>query len=149
MSRLHEKELRLAIIDYASFFVGRPYRWGGDDPMEGFDCSGLAVEVLKSVGILRRGTDYTSQALYTKFKKYETGEPKKGSLVFYHNGRSNKRIIHVAIALDRVRVIEASGGGSRTKSLQDAVDQNAFIRIRTWKSRKNVAGFLDPVRSII
>jgi len=148
MSSLHERELRQAMVDYALSFVGRPYRWGGDDPNEGFDCSGLAVEVLKSVGILRRGTDYTSQMLFNKFKNHLLGTPKKGALVFYHNGKPNKRIIHVAIALDRSRVVEAGGGGSKTNTLQDAIDQNAFIRIRTWDSRKNVAGFLDPVRSI-
>lgn len=149
MSQLHEKELRQAVIDYASSFVGRPYRWGGDDPMEGFDCSGLAVEVLKSVGVLKRGTDYTSGGLYNKFKKHRRIKPKEGMLVFYHNGKPEKKIIHVAICIDKFRIIEAGGGGSRTKSLQDAIDQNAFIRIRTWNSRKNVAGFLDPLRSII
>ena len=42
-----------AVLDYAYSFLGTPYRWGGDDPLTGIDCSGLALEVLKAAGIYR------------------------------------------------------------------------------------------------
>jgi len=31
-------DLRKLAIEYAKAFIGRPYIWGGDDPIKGFDC---------------------------------------------------------------------------------------------------------------
>ena len=39
-------------FEIAWHLLGTPYRWGGDDPILGFDCSGFIVEILKSVGVL-------------------------------------------------------------------------------------------------
>ncbi|MFC1535727.1 NlpC/P60 family protein, partial [Candidatus Neomarinimicrobiota bacterium] len=41
----------------AFHFVGLPYLWGGDDAVAGYDCSGLVIEILKSVGLLQRSGD--------------------------------------------------------------------------------------------
>ena len=43
--------LRTSAVDYIKRFIGRPYSWGGDDPMSGFDCSGLIHETLQAVGL--------------------------------------------------------------------------------------------------
>ena len=40
--------------------------------------------------------------------------------------------------------IGASGGGSKTITVQDAIRHNAFIKPRPWRSRKYVKGFVDP-----
>lgn len=40
--------------------------------------------------------------------------------------------------------IGASGGGSRTRTRQDAIKHNAFIKIRPVDSRKYIAGFANP-----
>lgn len=146
MNLITPSKAREAIKDYALQFVGTPYMWGGDDPMAGFDCSGFAVEVLKSIGLLKRGSDYTAQGLWNIYKGHKIPKAKKGAFVFYHSSSDKNRIIHVGICLDRLRIVEAGGGGSRTKTVKDAIDQNAYIRIRSWNSRKNVAGFLDPVK---
>ena len=45
-----KRELALKI---AESLLWTPYKWGGDDP-SGLDCSGMMVEVLKSVGALPR-----------------------------------------------------------------------------------------------
>ena len=60
---------------------GGPYLWGGDDPMEGFDCSGLCVEILKSVGILPRNGDWNAHGLYRLFEDNVVDSPVKGCLV--------------------------------------------------------------------
>lgn len=122
-------------------FIGKPYLWGGDDPIAGFDCSGLCVEILKSVGILPRDGDWTAQMLWNKFEDRKQSIPHEGCLVFWHNG---DRVIHVEYAINGELCIGASGGGSKTLSEQDAIDQNAYIKIRPWKSRSNIKGFLDP-----
>ena len=40
---------------------GTPYLWGGDDPMSGFDCSGMVVELLKVSGHLNENEDLSAK----------------------------------------------------------------------------------------
>lgn len=132
---------------YALRFVGTPYRWGGDDPINGLDCSGFIQELLASVGQDPQG-DQTAQGLFNHFDKI--GEWNKyvcGALAFY--GKSVTEINHVAMMLDQYRIIEAGGGGSKTLTLKDASDQNAFIRIRLLKNRKDLVAVIRPRYSTI
>jgi cell wall-associated NlpC family hydrolase len=124
-------------------FHGLPYKWGGDDPMRGFDCSGFVVEILKSVGVIGRGTDYTANGLYGLFKDKGFSIAEEGMLVFWHSNSTGK-IIHVEYCLDKFLAIGASGGGGSTITMQDAIEQNAYIKVRPFRSRKNIAGILDP-----
>jgi cell wall-associated NlpC family hydrolase len=111
-------------------YLGTFYRWGGDDP-SGFDCSGFVIEVLKSVGLLPEGFDGTAQTLHDMF--YPLTFPQIGCLAFRKN--ASGKIVHVGIVLDPSwLVIHASGGGSNTLTLEDAIKQNAFIKVRpVWK----------------
>lgn len=118
-------------------YLGTFYRWGGDDP-SGFDCSGFVIEVLKSVGLLPEGFDGTAQTLHDMF--YPLTFPEIGCLAFRKN--ASGKIVHVGIVLDPIGivldpiwlVIHASGGGSNTLTLDDAIKQNAFIKVRpVWK----------------
>lgn len=116
--------------------VDKPYKWGGNDPMEGFDCSGLVVEMLKSVGILGRNDDMTAHMLAQKFNDTDILEP--GNLVFY-DWDGDGRIDHVEIivAIDEageLYTIGASGGGSNTNTEADARAQDAYIKIRPLQS---------------
>ena len=126
---------------YAWSFLGLIYKWGGDDP-SGFDCSGLCVEILQGVGLIDRKSDYIAQGLYDKFKDKERTNPVEGCLVFW--GKSNKEIIHIEYCINDELSIGASGGGSRTLTVEDAIKQNAFIKLRPFRSRKNIVGFVDP-----
>lgn len=126
--------------EVAKSAIWTPYAWGGDDPMAGFDCSGFVIEILKSVGILKRDYDNTADGLYRTFALVST--PKEGCLVFWRG--SGQRIIHVEYCLDSVHSIGASGGGSKTKSIEEAVIQNAYIKIRPFRSRPKIAGFANP-----
>lgn len=139
---MNKKEIaqKVAFANY-----GKPYIWGGDDTVDGFDCSGFCIEILKSVGILPRSGDWTAQMLWDKFIDREVEKPYNGCLVFWHNGT---KIVHVEYAITDDLCIGASGGGSRTSSEEDAADQNAYIKIRPWESRSNVKGFVDPFKSI-
>lgn len=123
-------------------FVGLPYIWGGDDPIVGFDCSGLVQEILASAGIDPPG-DQSAQALYDKL--YETSSLNvygPGSVAFY--GKSVREITHVAFMIDTYRIVEAGGGGSKTLTREDAAKQNAYVRIRTVKHRLDLVAVLKP-----
>ena len=128
-------------IKIAWGFLGQPYLWGGDDPIRGFDCSGLIVEILKSVGKLPRKSDYTAAGLWDKFKSGVVDCPDEGNLVFWENAAG--KIVHVEMCLNETLSIGASGGGSKTNTLQDAVHQNAYIKIRPIKSRSRIKGYID------
>jgi cell wall-associated NlpC family hydrolase len=133
---------RSLLVRYALSLLGTPYRWGGENPIGGFDCSGLVQEILRSVGMDPPG-DQSAQALFEHFVKTSSrGDLAEGALAFY--GSSITKINHVAFMIDSFRVIEAGGGGSKTLTKEDANLQNAFIRIRPVKHRADFLTTLMP-----
>jgi cell wall-associated NlpC family hydrolase len=121
--------MRDALIDYAKLFIGIPYIWGGAHPCQGYDCSGFIQEILHSVGLGPR-TDMTASQLYYFLANNPNWHPvlEKGSILFF--GKDERSISHTAIALNTYQMIEAGGGNSSTVSVEKAINNNAFIRIR-------------------
>jgi cell wall-associated NlpC family hydrolase len=129
---------RVVLYDYAMRLVGLPYRWGGDDTVDGFDCSGLVQELLKAAGVLTGRADHTAAALAALFP--ETLEPGFGSLVFFGSGA----ISHVGFCLNNLLMLEAGGGGSKTLTEKDAAAQNAYVRVRPIRARTDIVGYRHP-----
>lgn len=139
---------RLASIAdrYAWTKVDEPYIWGGDD-FAGRDCSGFAIEVLQGVGLFPHGKDATADGLFHRYQL--TDNPARGCLALWG---SNGRATHVAWvtdvpAPDCVLVLEAGGGGSKTLTREDAIKQNAFVRLRRVLGdgcRTDLLGYVDP-----
>jgi cell wall-associated NlpC family hydrolase len=131
------------IRDYIMSFVGIPYRWGGDDPMGGYDCSGFVQEILAAFGKDPPG-DQTADSLYRHFLKH--GDLKSycniGYLLFYG---SAQRITHTGIGVTTGLMAEAGGGDSRTLSVKDASARNAFVRIRPYRRRPDLIAVIDPL----
>lgn len=115
----------------------RPYIWGGNDPVGGYDCSGLAIEGLKSVGVLPRDGDWSADALAHevfpagRFPRLPASMLAPGCLVFWG---TPARLTHVEIVLARADgvlvTIGASGGGSSTTSPAAAMEQDAYVKVR-------------------
>jgi len=40
-----------AVVNAAAEHLGVPYKWGGTDPIEGFDCSGLVQDAYRAIGV--------------------------------------------------------------------------------------------------
>jgi len=149
---IKQSYVRNEAIDYLKRWLGLPYFWGGNDPMAGFDCSGLIIEVLQAHGLLSRYEDYTAEGLKRKYAQYIVDEPYIGCLVFFIHP---KKFIatHVAMAVDMDFIIHASGGGSSITSLKEAIRQNAYIKKDSLKAEiERRQGFkviyIDPFRSI-
>jgi len=133
------------LYDYAMKLVGTPYKWGGDDPMSGLDCSGLCLELMQSVGVLPHNQDLNSQGMYTRMTI--DGCPvrekaKFGSLIFF--GKDATKISHVAFCLNDQLMIEAGGGTSRTRHINDAIRDNAYVRVRPIATRSDRVAVVMP-----
>jgi len=118
---------------------GQAYRWGGDDPLAGFDCSGFVIEILKSVGVLPRQGDWTAENLYQLFAQ-RSCDPKPGALVFFPGASGKMR--HVEFCINEKLTIGASGGGSGTRGIEVAVAANAFVKVRPIRTIELI--FTDP-----
>lgn len=132
------------VKQYAMSFLLTPYSWGGSG-FAGIDCSGLTQEILLAAGIDPVG-DQTAQGLFNHFmnpKHGKTGEPKLGALAFY--GENHQKITHVVWCLNSFLMIEAGGGGSKVNDRQDAIDANAFVRVRPIHRRKDLLAIINPV----
>lgn len=103
----------------AERFVGIPYRWGGENVVDGMDCSGFvrAVFNLCGVNIPRTSRD-----------QFRAGEPvgkdglRDGDLVFF--GPSEDKINHVGIYVGSGRFVHAPRRGEEIKV--STVDENYF-----------------------
>lgn len=67
-------------VERALDVVGTPYRWGGESPSTGFDCSGLVRWAYGGVGI---DLPHNSYALYGEGKRVSTSSMKPGDLLFF------------------------------------------------------------------
>lgn len=134
-----EMQMIEQMIAYLTLMVGTPYIWGGNNPLKGFDCSGLICEGLRSVGAIK--ADLGSQELFNHFKsKGARSQLARGSLLFF--GQSQNNITHVAIALDEKVMLEAGGGDRNCLTINDAILKNAFVRFRPISNRSDLVATL-------
>jgi hypothetical protein len=127
---------RQIALDVLKTKLNLPYIWGGNDSIAGFDCSGLIVEVLKSVGIVAENFDNTAQGLSKMFP--ETDIIQAGTIVYWDwNGDGLIDHCEMVVSVDEsdyVYTIGASGGNSSTTSRERAIIQNAYVRVRPLRA---------------
>jgi cell wall-associated NlpC family hydrolase len=123
--------MRKIASSLALHYVGLPYVWGGDDAIQGFDCSGFVIELLKSVGLYPRGSDTTAEGLFGYYKDKEVQDIKEGCLVFWATGN---KITHVEYVWKKKLTIGASGGNSKVKTRADAIKHNAYVKVRPLRT---------------
>lgn len=130
----------VVLYDYAMRLVGLPYRWGGDDAVDGFDCSGMVVELLQSVGVLPAGFDSNAAGFWNFPAFQKVDAPRFGALAFF----GLPSVIHIGFCLNEALMLEAGGGGSKTTTKEAAAAANAYVRVRPIKTRKDLVGFRLP-----
>ena len=82
--------------------VGIPYRWGGESPSSGFDCSGLVRWAYGRLGI---ELPHSSYALYGEGRRVSRSRMKPGDLLFFEG------LGHVGLYLGRGRMVHAPRSG--------------------------------------
>jgi cell wall-associated NlpC family hydrolase len=106
------------ILFRAIALVGTPYRFGGNTPEGGFDCSGLVGYVYRDVAgiILPRSAQEMSE---TAAPDVDRGQLSSGDLVFFH--RRGRVVSHVGIYVGEGRFVHApnEGGTVRLDRLDD------------------------------
>lgn len=132
--------LRAKAVEYLWTWVGTPYIFGGDD-FSSFDCSGLMVEILQAVGLIPHGSDFSAAGLYDKFETGAVERGYAGCLIFWYSG---VKIVHVEMMIDSSHSMGASGGGSLTTTIADAIKSNAFVKMRPIGYRNQTFVILDP-----
>jgi len=136
--------LRERALSQLPLWIGTPYIWGGVSRDGGIDCSGFAIEILKSVGVLAHSFDTTAAGLFEHFKQTKVGWPVRGGLVFF--GRDNV-ISHVEFIYETKPfplMIGSSGGNAQTLNKQEASKRAAFVKMRPIASRSDVLHYVDP-----
>jgi cell wall-associated NlpC family hydrolase len=82
--------------------VGVPYRWGGESPSSGFDCSGLVRWAYGRVGI---DLPHNSYALYGEGRRVPKSRLEPGDVLFFEG------LGHVGLYLGRGRMVHAPQSG--------------------------------------
>jgi len=92
--------------------VGTPYRWGGESPASGFDCSGLVRWAYGRVGV---DLPHNSYALYGEGRRIRETKIAPGDILFFeglgHVGLyiGNGRMVHSPETGRNVEVVRLAG----------------------------------------
>lgn len=104
------------VVSAARSLTGVRYKWGGNSPQTGFDCSGFTWWTYRQLGVkLPRMSS----------EQYEVGQPvnrreiRPGDLVFFRLG-GNPKNMHVGIATEQDTFIHSPHKGGRVR--EDSMD---------------------------
>jgi hypothetical protein len=119
---------------------GVPYYWAGNDPVRGFDCTGLTKflreRVLPAAGVLpplARAMPRVSDDQGSAYPVVPWDQRQVGDLIIYgenNDARHATMVLHPWIPNS---IIGANGGGSRTR----ANETDAFVRVVADSYDKN------------
>ena len=116
-----------SLADSALAFLGVSYRFGGNNPDSGFDCSGLVRRVFQDA--LGLNLPRTAREMSSMGKQVRIEDLKPGDLVFFNTMRA--AFSHVGIYLGDNKFVHAPSEGGVVR-VED-------MRIRYWTQRFNGA----------
>jgi len=120
------------LVIHALSLIGVKYKWGGNDPEAGLDCSGLVSHVFNEVTGMVLPRD--SRAMSKVGAAVDKNELKPGDLVFFNTLR--RPFSHVGIYIGEDRFVHAPRRGREVEVSE--------LRDGYWKKRFNGARRLLP-----
>lgn len=110
--------------------VGTPYRWGGNTPDSGFDCSGLIGYVYRDVAGLQLPRT-TREMSSLQLPRVSRGHWHSGDLLFFATN-GERQVSHAGIYVGEGRFVHApsSGGTVRLDSLANRYWQQRYLDAR-------------------
>lgn len=90
-------------------YDGNPYVWGGKNPSQGFDCSGLTYWTYKTMGV---NIPLSATTQYDFTQPVELKDAKPGDLIFFRGtyGGPN-HVSHVGIFVDQTTMFDSNSSG--------------------------------------
>ncbi len=125
IQRSGQGDLRTELVSTAQRFIGVPYRWGGEDRNNGFDCSGLTMVSYRLNGL---NLPRNSRAQFKAGRYVSKKDLKKGDLVFFAT-KGGKRVTHVGIYIGHDKFIHAPRTGKtvRVASLSSQFFKKTYV----------------------
>ena len=122
--------LRQDLVKTAKRFLGVPYRWGGEDSKNGFDCSGLTMVSYRLNGL---SLPRNSRAQYQAGRAVEKNRLQQGDLVFFAT-KGGTRVTHVGMYVGDGQFIHAPRTGKtiRIASLSSRFFRRTYVGARTY-----------------
>ncbi len=100
------------ILFRAIGLVGTPYRWGGNTPAGGFDCSGLVDYIYRTAAGIKLPRTSHEMASMNARKVRRMTQLASGDLVFFSIGGS---ISHVGVYVGKGRFVHAPNSGGTVR----------------------------------
>lgn len=125
----NDKDMGAIAARTAERFVGIPYRWGGDNVVDGMDCSGFVRAVYNLCGL---SIPRTSRDQFKAGGPVAKHDLQDGDLVFF--GSSTDNINHVGIYVGNGRFVHAPRRGEdiRVTSVDESYFEKRFIGARRY-----------------
>lgn len=122
--------LREELVKTARSFLGVPYRWGGTDCDNGFDCSGLTMVCYRLNGL---DLPRVSRNQYQDGRWVPKHQLRRGDLVFFATNGGN-RVSHVGMYIGNNRFIHAPSTGKtvRIEKLSTPFFSRTYIGGRSY-----------------
>jgi cell wall-associated NlpC family hydrolase len=117
------------MVQIAKSTIGTPYKWGGNSPQRGFDCSGLMTYVHRNAVGLKIPRTAAKQRDNSRTINYAQLQP--GDMLFFKTG---KKTNHVGVYIGNRKFIHAPSGGKRVKvaSMDSSYWFKRFVKFGTY-----------------
>lgn len=87
--------IRADIVDHAKELIGTRYKFGGNKPSQGFDCSGFVLYLYQNAGI---DIERVSRQQAKQGRRIDPERARPGDLVFFR--RPGKPVHHVSVIVE-------------------------------------------------
>jgi cell wall-associated NlpC family hydrolase len=124
-----DKDMGAIAARTAERFVGIPYRWGGENVVDGMDCSGFVRAVYNLCGL---SIPRTSREQFKAGESVTKEDLQDGDLIFF--GSSDDSINHVGIYVGNGRFVHAPRRGEeiRVTSVDESYFEKRYVGARRY-----------------